>query len=144
NITLTGNDGNAGEGQTLTYEILANPGHGTVSNFVASAGTFTYTPLAGFTGQDTITVRVKDNGGTANGGSDTSDPVLVKINVVDPALTGDVHLNNLSAIDMEQGKDQYIPLQATDDNGNPVTYSVTTSNPQVTTQILTGNSVNGR
>lgn len=44
----------------------------------STEGTLTFT-LSGLPGEATITVVLKDNGGTANGGSDTSDPHTFKI-----------------------------------------------------------------
>ncbi|HEV3025396.1 MAG TPA: DUF4214 domain-containing protein [Pirellulales bacterium] len=69
----------AGPGQTETITITAasdntalipNP---TVNYTSPNAtGTLTYTPIAGATGTAHITVTVKNSGGTANGGSDTT------------------------------------------------------------------------
>src|SRR6185369_10218161 len=39
---------------------------------ISATGTLTYTPAANANGSDTITINLKDNGGTANGGVDTS------------------------------------------------------------------------
>jgi hypothetical protein len=44
------------------------------------AGTLSYTP-SGRTGSAKVTVRLKDNGGTENGGSDTSGPQSFTITV---------------------------------------------------------------
>ena len=41
----------------------------------------TYTPAAGATGTATVTVQIRDNGGTANGGVDTSAPQTFTITV---------------------------------------------------------------
>src|SRR5262245_27907557 len=38
------------EGSTLTASIVANPSHGSITNWSSSAGTFTYTPNNGYTG----------------------------------------------------------------------------------------------
>jgi hypothetical protein len=46
-----------------------------------ATGTLTYTPAAGKWGTVTVTVRLKDNGGTANGGVDTSAPQTFKITI---------------------------------------------------------------
>jgi cyclophilin family peptidyl-prolyl cis-trans isomerase len=80
-ITLTGNDGDPADTQTLTYEIVQQPTHGAISNFNPAAGTLTYTPTASFMGTDSFTFRVHDNGGTANGGQDTSTAATFTINV---------------------------------------------------------------
>ncbi|HEV7165542.1 MAG TPA: FG-GAP-like repeat-containing protein [Gammaproteobacteria bacterium] len=42
-------------GGTLTYQLLSNTPHGTVTLVDASAGTFKYTPNSGFTGTDSFT-----------------------------------------------------------------------------------------
>ena len=39
---------------------------------VSSTGTLTYSPTPGANGVATIIINLKDNGGTANGGADTS------------------------------------------------------------------------
>jgi len=46
-----------------------------------ATGTLTYTPAAGKWGTVTVTVMLKDNGGTANGGVDTSAPQTFKITI---------------------------------------------------------------
>jgi hypothetical protein len=58
--------------QALTFEITGNtmPGLFTAAPAIAADGTLSYTPA--ITGSATITVRLKDAGGTASGGSDTS------------------------------------------------------------------------
>ncbi|MES2920908.1 MAG: Ig-like domain-containing protein [Verrucomicrobiota bacterium] len=48
---------------------------------VAANGTLTYTPAANANGISTFQLRVQDNGGTANGGVDLSDPLTVTITV---------------------------------------------------------------
>jgi Big-like domain-containing protein/cadherin-like protein len=48
---------------------------------VASNGTLTFTPAANQFGSATITIVAHDNGGTANGGNDTSAPQTSTINV---------------------------------------------------------------
>jgi hypothetical protein len=49
---------------------------------VAPDGTLTYTPATNANGVATVTVRVQDNGGTANGGVDTSGPQTFTIRVL--------------------------------------------------------------
>ena len=46
---------------------------------IAATGTLTYTPAPNANGVATITVTVLDNGGTANGGTDTSTPLSFTI-----------------------------------------------------------------
>jgi hypothetical protein len=56
---------------------------------VAANGTLTYTPAAGATGIATVTVRVRDTGGTAegHGAIDTSDAQIFTITVSSAAAT---------------------------------------------------------
>lgn len=56
--------------QTLTFSIVANsnPGLFAVAPVVALDGTLSFTPLATRAGTATLTLRLEDNGGTANGG----------------------------------------------------------------------------
>src|SRR5215471_7546928 len=49
---------------------------------VSPAGVLTYTPATNAFGSATITITLKDNGGTANGGVDTSAPQTFTITVV--------------------------------------------------------------
>ena len=53
-------------GQTLTFVMVANPSHGTVSITNAATGAFTYTPTAGYTGSDTFRFKATDGYGTAS------------------------------------------------------------------------------
>ena len=64
-------------GQTLTFNITGNTNAGLFSAGPAidSSGNLTYTPTANTAGTATITVELMDNGGTANGGVDTSAAV---------------------------------------------------------------------
>lgn len=62
-------------GQTpLAYSVggVSNPGLFTVLPALGSTGTLTYTVAAGVSGASTFDVITQDNGGTANGGIDTS------------------------------------------------------------------------
>ncbi|MDQ3756631.1 MAG: Ig-like domain-containing protein, partial [Actinomycetota bacterium] len=60
--------------QTLTFTVTSNsnPGLFSAAPDVSSVGTLTYTSAANLYGTATIQVRLSDNGGTDNGGSDTS------------------------------------------------------------------------
>ncbi|HMB80445.1 MAG TPA: Ig-like domain-containing protein, partial [Vicinamibacterales bacterium] len=48
---------------------------------ISANGTLTFTPATGMNGSATVTVTLHDNGGTANGGIDTSAPVTFVITV---------------------------------------------------------------
>jgi hypothetical protein len=58
----------------LAYEVVSNtnPALFAFAPAVSQGGTLTYTPQAGANGTATIGVIVRDSGGTANGGIDSS------------------------------------------------------------------------
>lgn len=68
--------------QILTF-LAENdePGLFSVAPAVASNGTLTFFPARGVRGTATINLRLKDNGGTANGGQDTSAAQIFTITV---------------------------------------------------------------
>jgi VCBS repeat-containing protein len=66
--------GNDDAGPTATAAVATNPSHGTLA--LGADGSFTYTPLADFNGEDTFTYTIAS-------GSQTSDPATVTI-----AITG--------------------------------------------------------
>jgi hypothetical protein len=70
-------------GQTVTYTVsdLGNTAMFAVAPSVAPDGTLTYTPAPDAFGTATFTVTVRDSGGTANGGQDTSTPQTFVITV---------------------------------------------------------------
>jgi Domain of unknown function (DUF4347) len=83
--------------QTATYQVVSNSNSAifAVAPAIAPNGTLTYTP-SNIAGSATIGVLVKDNGGTANGGVDTSsiqtytitvNPQTVTLVVTDNAST---------------------------------------------------------
>ena len=85
------NPGVANEaGQTATYAIVtnSNPGLFTGQPTIAPNGTLVYTPVSTLTTAQTatITLQVQDNGGTANGGIDTSTTQSFTI-TVNPSAT---------------------------------------------------------
>ena len=61
-------------GQTLTFTVTNNTNAALFSVLpaVASNGTLTFTPATDANGSATITLTLSDDGGTANGGADTS------------------------------------------------------------------------
>ena len=62
--------------QTLTFIVTGNtnPALFSAGPAVAANGTLTFTPAPNANGTATITLTLRDNGGTANGGQDTSAP----------------------------------------------------------------------
>jgi hypothetical protein len=61
-------------GQSVAFEVVGNtdPSLFVVPPAISPGGTLTFTPAADVHGYSIITVRLKDTGGTANGGVDTS------------------------------------------------------------------------
>src|SRR5262249_55766488 len=69
--------------QTVSFQVTNNTNSSLFSAgpAVSSSGTLTFTPAANAFGSATITLVAKDDGGTANGGVDTSAPQTFVINV---------------------------------------------------------------
>jgi cyclophilin family peptidyl-prolyl cis-trans isomerase len=65
----------------LTYSLVSDPTHGTVTHFNAVTGTFTYTPDPGYTGADTIKYAVSAYGPISTAAGATSSPATVTIAV---------------------------------------------------------------
>ena len=76
-------------GQSVTFQVTGNtnPGLFSAAPAVSPAGTLTYTPAANAFGTATITLRVMDDGGTANGGVDVSptQDFVITVNAVNDA-----------------------------------------------------------
>ena len=71
------------ESDTLTFVVTdnTNPGLFSTAPDVAANGTLTYTPAAGASGIASLTLRLTDNGGTANGGVSQSATQVFTITV---------------------------------------------------------------
>ena len=80
-------------GQTLSFAVTNNDNSlFSVQPAVSSTGTLTYTLAPNANGTATVTVFLQDNGGTANGGQNTSQPYLFTITATPvnqaPTFTG--------------------------------------------------------
>ena len=75
--------GAANESSQVLDFIVANDNNPlfTVQPAVSAAGALTYTPASNANGLATVTIRIHDNGGIANGGVDTSAPQTFTITV---------------------------------------------------------------
>lgn len=71
-------------GQDLIFNVTGNtnPGLFSVGPLVSASGILSFTPAANASGSTTITVALSDNGGTANGGQDTSPSQTFTITVI--------------------------------------------------------------
>jgi hypothetical protein len=82
-------------GQALTFDVSNDdPALFSAQPAVSPTGTLTYTPAPGASGSATVTVTLSDDGGTANGGDDTSAPHTFTITVTPgpvnaPPVAGD-------------------------------------------------------
>jgi formylglycine-generating enzyme len=69
-------------GQTVTFHVSNNNNSlFSVQPVISSGGTLTYTPAANANGSATVTVYLQDNGGTANGGNNTSATITFTLTV---------------------------------------------------------------
>ena len=75
--TVTGSDS-----IPLTYAIVSGPTNGTVTNFNASTGTFTYTPDLGYTGPDSFSFTATDSLSTSPAAT-----VSISVTVPPPTIT---------------------------------------------------------
>ena len=76
-------DGDVGVTQTLNFNVTNNSNLSLFSAgpTISATGILTYTPVANANGTATITLTLSDNGGTANGGVDTSSAQTFVITV---------------------------------------------------------------
>ncbi len=65
----------------LTYALTSEPGHGTVTDFNATTGKFTYTPAAGFVGTESFQYTVTATGPNSTAAPASSNPTTVTIGV---------------------------------------------------------------
>src|SRR5262249_36621783 len=121
--------------QTLTFLVTTNndalfsalPG-------IDTNGKLTYTPAANANGLATVTVRLKDNGGTANGGNDTSGPQTFTISVTavndPPSFTkgGDQTILEDAGAQTVNNWATNISPGPSDESAQTLTFLVTTNN----------------
>ena len=78
-----GPDSEASQQVEFVVEI-SNPGLFAQGPAIDPTGTLTFTPATDTHGRSVVTVRLRDNGGTENGGTDTSSPAEFAITVQPP------------------------------------------------------------
>ena len=121
--------------QTVSFNTLNNNNPlFSVQPSVASNGTLTYTPAPNAFGTAIVTVSAQDNGGTANGGDDTSDgqTFTITINAVNDAPSFTKGADQTVA---EDAGAQTVPTWATAISAGPANESA-----QVLTFVITDNS----
>jgi CSLREA domain-containing protein len=131
-------------GQTLTFQVTNNTNAALFSSApaISSNGALTYTPAPNANGSATITVVLKDNGGMANGGVDTSGPqtFTITVNPVNdaPSFTKGPNQtvnNNAGAQTVNNWATSISPGPA-DESGQTVNFQVTAnSNPSLFTVV---------
>jgi len=107
-ITLTGSDV---DGDTLTYSVVAQPTHGTLSG---TAPSLTYTPAANYHGSDSFTFKVND-------GSVDSNIATVAITIT---AVNDAPVANGQSVSTAEDTAKLITLSGSDADGDPLTYTV--------------------
>ena len=125
-------------GQVVSFAVIANdnPGLFSAGPAIAANGTLSYTPAA--SGTANLTIELMDDGGTANGGADTSAPAIFAINVLivndAPSFTGGGNVSSdeddgaqtvagwASAIDDGDGGTQMLMFNITA-NDNPTLFA---------------------
>jgi hypothetical protein len=124
-------------GQTLTFSAVAtNPALFAVQPAIDPAtGTLTFTPAANANGSTTVSVTLSDNGGTANGGVDTSATQTFTINLT-PVNDAPSFIKGSDVTVAEDAGSQTLPGWATaispgpaEEAGQTLAFAVVASNP---------------
>jgi len=82
---LTNDTDSDGTIDPSTIKIVTNPAHGTVT--VNADGSITYTPTAGYAGQDTFAYTVADNQGAVSAPASVTVDVKAAVTVTPPPQT---------------------------------------------------------
>ncbi|MCI0536873.1 MAG: Ig-like domain-containing protein, partial [Verrucomicrobiales bacterium] len=143
--------------QTLVFQVSSdNNGLFSVPPAISPSGTLSFTPRANASGAATVTVILKDDGGTANGGVDASPPQTFKIAVAPvndvPTLAplSSVTINedasaqtiDLTGISPGGGENQSLTLRATSNNPNLLPHPTVIYSSPAATGTLTFAPVN--
>jgi hypothetical protein len=122
--------------QTVTFSVSAdNTGLFSAQPALASDGKLTYAPAANANGVATVTVRAVDNGGTANGGIDTSLPQAFTISIGGvndaPSFTAgsDQAVVSLTGAQTIPGWATNILAGPANESSQSVTFTVSNDNP---------------
>jgi len=129
--------GSAGEsGQAVSFAVSTNnPGLFSAQPAVSPTGTLTYTPAGNANGVASITVTARDDGGTANGGADSSGPATVTLIVlpVNDAPTfsagGNQVVVSLLGAQSVSGWASGISAGPSDESSQSLSFTVTTDAP---------------
>lgn len=114
------------EGAALTYSVVSQPAHGTLSG---TAPDLTYTPAAGYSGTDSFTFK-------ANDGAQDSNVATVEISV---AHVNQAPVAENAAVSVEHNRTATVNLTASDPDGDALSY-ILVAQPQHGTLSGTGGS----
>ncbi len=121
--TLTTNEDTTGigilvatdvEGSTLTYTVVANGTHGTVTITNAAAGAYSYVPVANYNGTDSFTFK-------ANDGLTDSNTATINVTVTS---VNDAPIATSQSPTVSYKIGSALTLAATDADGNLLTYAI--------------------
>jgi Ca2+-binding RTX toxin-like protein len=119
-------------GQTVGFEVSNNTnGLFSAQPAVSSAGVLTYTPAPNANGTATVTLRIKDSGGTAGGGVDASatQSFTIIVNAVNDAPTISVAPGGLFPTDTSAQLN--LAVADVDNSAASLTLSAASSNTQL-------------
>ena len=119
-IPFTPGDPGAEAGQNVHF-LLSNNNESLFSAqpAISADGTLTYTPAPNACGSATVTVVAKDDGGTADGGNDTSLPCSFTINV---ACVNDCPVAGNQSVGVNEDSSVAIVLTGSDVEGDALSY----------------------
>ena len=106
-ITLTGEDGDPEEDQTLTFALDTGPTHGTLGSIDPSTGEVIYTPDGNYNGPDSFTFTVTDDDTAGDPANLTSKPATVSIDVMPVIDLGPVDFTKLNDLVLPAGGPRY-------------------------------------
>ena len=115
-ITLDASDK---DGDALTYAIKTFPTHGSLSSLDKDSGSVTYTANSGYTGPDSFTFTASDGTSTSNAGK-----VSITVNSLVPINTPPVAKSQ--SITTTSDTATSITLDASDKDGDALTYAIKT------------------
>jgi Calx-beta domain/Domain of unknown function DUF11/Bacterial Ig domain/Domain of unknown function (DUF4214) len=132
-------------GQTVAFNVTNNNNAlFSVQPSISPTGTLTYTPASNASGTATVSVTLMDNGGTANGGQDTSGTVqfTITVNSVNDAPVNSVPGPQSTArntdLAFSTANGNLISISDTDAGANQVKVTLAATNGKLTLSGTTG------
>ncbi len=129
-------------GQTVDFQVSNdNPAIFLVAPSISPSGSLSFTPTANANGTAIVTVTLHDDGGTANGGVDTSSPHLLTI-TISPVNDAPTVANPINDVVVESNaSDINIDLSTTfaDIDNASLALSASSNDPSLVTTSLSGN-----